>query len=140
MQLEDCKQFRQWESKTPGHPENFETEGIEVTTGLIFSYLVFDTLHRCFAPVSVFERVCEPTCRSSWSGNCKRRRTRCCGSPFGSTIQQGRTHSCRPLHVRTSFTVHFSVVLGRNHTQPQDTDTDQAIASHTVLLLGQQQT
>ena len=33
LQLDDCKQFRQWESKTPGHPENFETEGVEVTTG-----------------------------------------------------------------------------------------------------------
>ncbi len=33
MTLDDIKQFRQWESKTPGHPENFMTEGIEVTTG-----------------------------------------------------------------------------------------------------------
>lgn len=31
--LEDLKQFRQWGSKTPGHPENFETAGVEVTTG-----------------------------------------------------------------------------------------------------------
>ncbi|MBW4621891.1 MAG: transketolase [Cyanosarcina radialis HA8281-LM2] len=31
--LDDIKQFRQWGSRTPGHPENFETEGIEVTTG-----------------------------------------------------------------------------------------------------------
>ena len=31
--LDDLKQFRQWESKTPGHPENFQTEGVEVTTG-----------------------------------------------------------------------------------------------------------
>uniref|UniRef100_A0A9I9DQS5 transketolase n=1 Tax=Cucumis melo TaxID=3656 RepID=A0A9I9DQS5_CUCME len=30
---EDLKNFRQWESRTPGHPENFETPGIEVTTG-----------------------------------------------------------------------------------------------------------
>ncbi|MCO5603398.1 hypothetical protein L7F22_057548 [Adiantum nelumboides] len=30
---DDLKQFRQWKSRTPGHPENFETHGIEVTTG-----------------------------------------------------------------------------------------------------------
>lgn len=32
-QIEDLKQFRQWGSRTPGHPENFLTEGVEVTTG-----------------------------------------------------------------------------------------------------------
>lgn len=31
--IEDIKEFRQWGSHTPGHPENFETAGIEVTTG-----------------------------------------------------------------------------------------------------------
>ena len=31
--LEDIKQFRQWGSHTPGHPETFETAGVEVTTG-----------------------------------------------------------------------------------------------------------
>lgn len=31
--VEELKQFRQWGSKTPGHPENFVTKGIEVTTG-----------------------------------------------------------------------------------------------------------
>ncbi|MEN8444558.1 MAG: transketolase, partial [Cyanobacteria bacterium J06555_13] len=31
--IDDIKQFRQWGSNTPGHPENFETAGIEVTTG-----------------------------------------------------------------------------------------------------------
>ncbi|KAL9275097.1 Transketolase-2, chloroplastic-like protein [Drosera capensis] len=30
---DDLKSFRQWGSRTPGHPENFETPGIEVTTG-----------------------------------------------------------------------------------------------------------
>ncbi|XP_074591386.1 transketolase, chloroplastic [Curcuma longa] len=33
VKIEDIQQFRQWESRTPGHPENFETPGIEVTTG-----------------------------------------------------------------------------------------------------------
>jgi transketolase len=33
MPLEEIKRFRQWESKTPGHPENILTPGIEVTTG-----------------------------------------------------------------------------------------------------------
>jgi transketolase len=31
--MEDIKQFRQWGSNTPGHPENFLTPGVEVTTG-----------------------------------------------------------------------------------------------------------
>ncbi len=33
MTLDDLKNFRQWESKTPGHPEYGYTEGVEVTTG-----------------------------------------------------------------------------------------------------------
>jgi transketolase len=33
VSIDDIKQFRQWGSRTPGHPENFETLGIEVTTG-----------------------------------------------------------------------------------------------------------
>ena len=33
VSLEDIQQFRQWKSQTPGHPENFVTKGVEVTTG-----------------------------------------------------------------------------------------------------------
>jgi len=33
LELEDLKQFRQLDSKTPGHPEYGHTEGIEITTG-----------------------------------------------------------------------------------------------------------
>jgi transketolase len=31
--LDDLKSFRQWGSRTPGHPERGETDGVEVTTG-----------------------------------------------------------------------------------------------------------
>jgi transketolase len=33
LELEDLMAFRQWGSKTPGHPERLHTTGIEVTTG-----------------------------------------------------------------------------------------------------------
>ncbi len=33
LTLDDLKEFRQWDSATPGHPENTHTAGVEVTTG-----------------------------------------------------------------------------------------------------------
>lgn len=33
LSLDEIKKFRQWGSKTPGHPENTLTPGVEITTG-----------------------------------------------------------------------------------------------------------
>ena len=33
LSLDELKNFRQWGSKTPGHPENVLTPGVEITTG-----------------------------------------------------------------------------------------------------------
>src|SRR5919106_1081545 len=33
LPLDELKSFRQWGSKTPGHPENILTPGVEITTG-----------------------------------------------------------------------------------------------------------
>jgi len=33
LELDDLEQFRQWDSRTPGHPELHLTAGVEVTTG-----------------------------------------------------------------------------------------------------------
>ena len=33
LPLDEIKDFRQWESKTPGHPEYGLTAGVEATTG-----------------------------------------------------------------------------------------------------------
>ncbi|AVP36990.1 transketolase [Staphylococcus felis] len=33
LEMEELKQFRQWDSKTPGHPEYKHTKGVEITTG-----------------------------------------------------------------------------------------------------------
>ena len=33
LPMEELKRYRQWGSKTPGHPEHFLTPGVEITTG-----------------------------------------------------------------------------------------------------------
>ena len=33
LEMDDLRAFRQWESRTPGHPERRHTPGVEVTTG-----------------------------------------------------------------------------------------------------------
>src|SRR6185369_1981362 len=33
LSLDELEHFRQWESKTPGHPELGDTPGVETTTG-----------------------------------------------------------------------------------------------------------
>ena len=44
LNIEDLKQFRQYGSKTPGHPENTLTEGVEATTGPVsYTHLTLPT-------------------------------------------------------------------------------------------------
>jgi transketolase len=33
VSMDDIKNFRQWDSNTPGHPESYMTDGVETTTG-----------------------------------------------------------------------------------------------------------
>jgi transketolase len=46
LDMEDLKQFRQWDSRTPGHPERGLTPGIEVTTGPLASWASASTAPR----------------------------------------------------------------------------------------------
>ena len=58
QQIDQLKQFRQWGSMTPGHPENFETKGIEVTTGeskelMVLFFLFFSSSSSSFCSSSL---------------------------------------------------------------------------------------
>jgi transketolase len=53
LELEDLQQLRQYESKTPGHPEYGHTDGIEITTGPLGSGLAASV---GFAYASRYER------------------------------------------------------------------------------------
>jgi hypothetical protein len=45
--MDDLKAFRLWGSRTPGQPENFETAGVEVTTGLPLEHLISSHFKAC---------------------------------------------------------------------------------------------
>ena len=41
LPMDELKQFRQWGSKTPGHPEHGLTPGVEATTGPLGHCLLY---------------------------------------------------------------------------------------------------
>ena len=52
LEMADLEQFRQWGSKTPGHPEYHHTVGVETTTGPLgqgIAHRRFTQLWRCAA-------------------------------------------------------------------------------------------
>ena len=60
LTLDDLKNFRQWGSKTPGHPEYGDTPGVETTT------------------------------RPPWTGRGQCRGHGHCRTPYGGSVQQGK--------------------------------------------------
>lgn len=65
LQMDDIKQFRQWGSKTPGHPENFITEGVEVTTGAALPLILVELITRV-----LFCTSCTPCTSENTIGKC----------------------------------------------------------------------
>ena len=57
VSIDDIKQFRQWGSKTPGHPENFETEGIEVHLGRMLNLQTNASFLNPFICLIIFDHV-----------------------------------------------------------------------------------
>lgn len=64
MPIQELKNFRQWGSITPGHPENFITKGVETTTGPLGQGLA-NGVGMAFAEVSLGARFNTPDIKIS---------------------------------------------------------------------------
>jgi|GEM_PF-4087135 len=66
LSLDDLKRFRQWDSKTPGHPERGHTPGVEITTAQAGQQSRQGGLRRPILcqPSSSHARRCKPAARA----------------------------------------------------------------------------
>src|SRR5437868_3254019 len=69
LELDDLKQFRQWGSRTPGHPEVGHTDGVEVTTGPLGQGFA-NSVGLAMAERSLRARLGDDVCRDFTSVAC----------------------------------------------------------------------
>ena len=85
LSLDDLRDFRQWGSATPGHPEVGHTAGVEVTTGPLGQGLA-NAVGMAIAEANLRERLGSPVCDHRIFGLCS-----------DGDLQEGVSHEAASL-------------------------------------------